>query len=319
VPSARIVDAFLAAHHGIISRAQAQDLGLTEEQINRALRSGRWASLHRGVYRRAGEPAGPQARLYAACLAAGPSAVASHASAAWLWELGPGPPSRPCVTVALSRSARLQGVDQHRRNDVDYERVLVRLGIPVTDPIRTLADLGAGAAAAELDDAVDRALARRLVTVEGLEHEVGRLARRGRRGVPQLRTALERRGFATVPSPSVLESRLLRRLHGWGITPAGIEVVAGGGRYRLDVLLCPGVALEVDGYAYHSSPEAKAADSHRRNELRLAGIVVIEADWVTLHRHPERLHASVVAAMALARPQAAGGAIDPAPAKGPRR
>ncbi len=63
------------------------------------------------------------------------------------------------------------------------------------------------------------------------------------------------------------------------------------------MLLRSGVALEVDGYAYHWSPEAKAADSRRRNALRVAGIFVVEADWVTVMRHPAELCDTVLAAL----------------------
>ena len=295
----KLVVAFMASHHGVITRGEALSLGLTEDQVRWHLRTGRWTRMHQGVYRRAGETAGPEARLYAACQAAGRGAVASHASAAWLWQLTTETPTRPAVTVARQRSRPPAGVEHHRRSDVDPARVLVRRGIAVTDPLRTLADLGEVVSAVALDDAVDRALAQQLVTVDGLDQEVARLQRRGRRGVGRLRAALDRRGLNGAPHPSVLESRTLRLLRRWRITPAGTEVVVLDGRYRLDVLLCPGVALEVDGYSFHWSPEAKAADSMRRNELRLAGIVVVEADWITVMREPHRLRATVRAALDL--------------------
>jgi hypothetical protein len=177
--------------------------------------------------------------------------------------------------------------------------VLIRRNIPVTDPIRTLADLGDVVEAPVLDDAIDRALAGRLITVEGLEREVERLHQHGRRGVRHLRRALERRGFRGVPHPSVLESRTLRVLRTCGVEPIGTEVVVCDGRYRLDILLKPGMALEVDGYTFHWSPEAKAADSRRRNDLRLSGIIVLEADWVTVIREPQSLQATVLAALEL--------------------
>lgn len=295
----KLVNAFLASHHGVISLRDARSLGLTDEQVKWNLRTGRWTAIHRGIYRRAGDAPAPEGRLLAACLAAGRGAVASHTSAAWLWQLIEDAPASPTVTVTGRRSERLAGAQQHRHRDLDESRVLVRRSIPVTDPIRTLADLGEVAGPVVVDDAVDRALARRLVTVEGLEREVRRLARPGRRGVAQLRSSLARRGFGAPPHPSVLESRTLRLLRGWGIVPVGTEAEVCDGRYRVDFLLRPGVALEVDGFAFHWSPEAKAADSRRRNDLRLAGVVVIEADWVTVTRYPERLRPAVVAALTL--------------------
>jgi len=253
----KLLNAFLAAHHGVISRQDARSLGLTEEQVKWSLRCGRWERLHRGVYHRSGEAAGPEARLLAACMAAGRGAVASHTSAAWLWQLIGQAPTVPTVTVARDRSDRLAGVERHRRSDIDRSRVLVRHGIPVTDPLRTLADLGEVVDVPALDDAIDRALSRKLITVQGLDDEVRRLTRRGRRGVPQLRSALERRGFGAAPHPSVLESRTMRLLQRWGVTPIGTEVVVCDGKYRLDVALRAGVALEVDGYATTGRPRPR--------------------------------------------------------------
>lgn len=292
-----LIDAYLAAHHGVISRQQAVALGLSLSQVDTRVESGAWRPMHRGIYLSAGHPRGPEAELLAACLAAGPTAVASHRSAGWLWGLLPQAPARPSITVARSRRPRDTSVEWHRRDDIDPDRVLVHRGIPVTDPLRTVADLGGVLTSPELDDAIDRGAARQLLPIAGLEAEVQRLARPGRQGVRALRQALARRGLTGAPAPSVLESRLLRLLRRWGMVPAGVEVVAGDGRYRLDVLLVAGLALEVDGYAYHWSPEAKAADSRRRNQLALAGIRVIEADWVTVMHRPEQLRRTVEAAL----------------------
>jgi hypothetical protein len=288
-----LIDAYLAGHYGVISRGRALDVGMTPHEIEWRLETKTWQRLYRGVYLVASQSAGPEAWLTAACLAAGEPAAASHRSAAWLWDLLPSPPATPAVTVLSSRRMRASGIEAYRRPDLDLTRVLVHRGIPVTDPLRTLVDLAEVIDGRELDDAIDRALARRLLSVGALEAEVARLGRKGRRGVRPLREALERRGLVQAPSPSVLESRVLRLLHRLGIVPLGLEVAVCDGRYRLDVLLCVGLALEVDGYAFHWSPEAKAADSHRRNQLALGGLHVIEADWVTVMREPERFRQTV--------------------------
>lgn len=246
---------------------------------------------------RGGDVLTPAGELLAACVGAGPPAVASHRSAAWLWGLVGDAPPRPEITVALTQRPRRPNLQVHRRGDIDPASTSLRRAVPCTNPLRTLADLGE-VDPASLDGAVDRALAVRLVTVEGLLAEIDRLSRTGRRGVGVLRRSLERRGMVEAPAPSVLESMTLRLLARWGIRPLDVQVVVLGGRYRLDILIRPGLALEVDGFAFHSSPEAKAADSVRRNALRLEGIVVIEANWVTITREPETLHAMLLAYLA---------------------
>jgi very-short-patch-repair endonuclease len=217
----------------------------------------------------------------AACLAAGPAAVASHESAAWLWDLVEAP-DHPSITVPRGtfRSRPQRRVIVHRPLDFPTH-VLVRRGIPTTNPLRTLVDLAAVTGPDHLDDAVDRALARRLVTATGIEAEVDRLGRNGRRGAGVMRAALKRRGFAGAPSPSVLESRLLRLLRQGGIEPIGTEVWIGPeNRYRIDTMLAKEVVVEVDGYAYHNSPEQVTEDKRRRQRLRLCGLTVMEYTWI---------------------------------------
>ncbi|MGH9094926.1 MAG: hypothetical protein ACRDXE_07180 [Acidimicrobiales bacterium] len=129
--------------------------------------------------------------------------------------------------------------------------------------------------------AVDRGLASRLFTVEGLTAEMARLARPGRRGIRPLRADLEARGLLAGPGPSVLESEALRLLRLYRIEPLGCEVarVAAERSYRLDIALTPRAAMEVDGFAYHSSPEAKGHDDARRNALRLGGLFLLVYTW----------------------------------------
>lgn len=296
-------------HHGVISRQEALALGLSPTQVVRLHTSGRWQRVLPGVYAPSGVALRAAGRLTAACLYAGPAAVASHRSAAWLWGLLPAP-AVPAVSTRRGRPRPRPGLEVHLAEDLDEKRVRTWHGFRTTDPLRALADLGAVAGRRELTDAVDRAVASGLVTLDGLEAEIGRLTRPGRRGVASLREVLDCRGMSGAPAPSVLESRVLRLLRQWGLTPVGVQQRVVDGRYRVDVLLADCVVLEVDGFAYHWSPEAKAADSLRRNELRRAGFTVIESDWVEVMRHPERFRLTVTGGVDAAR---AGPAAPPEP------
>jgi very-short-patch-repair endonuclease len=72
----------------------------------------------------------------------------------------------------------------------------------------------------------------------------------------------------------------LRLLHGAGIAPMGIETRPHSElSYRLDILLAPGLALEVDGYSYHHSAQQMAEDARRRNRLQLAGTQTLVYTW----------------------------------------
>jgi hypothetical protein len=160
-------------------------------------------------------------------------------------------------------------------------------------------DLAAVAEHSAVVDAVDRGLARKLITVEGLEAEIRRLSRHGRRGAGVLRKVLAQRGMISGPSASVLESRTLRLLRSGGIEPLAREMRMGpDGCYRIDFTLDPTVAMEADGYTYHRSAEAKAHDERRRNEIRLGGTFLLVYDWITITRDGRRVLAECRQALA---------------------
>jgi hypothetical protein len=276
----RQVAELLSCQYGVVARDQLARVGMTRDQIHHRCRAGEWTVARRRVYRAAVFPETFEQRLMVAMLAAGAGAVVSHGSAAWLWQLRVQPPDRPSLTVPARRHPKIPGTDLHRHNDLDYLRVSHRRNFDCTDPLRTLVDFAAVATMHQLADAVGTALSKRLVTVGGLEAELSRRAGRGRRGVRPLRDLLTGRGMIGAPTPSALEAETSELLHLWKIPVLAREVHAGpDGRYRIDFSLPPPVVLEVDGFAYHWSPEAKAYDEARRNRLRLEGTFLLVYTW----------------------------------------
>ena len=274
------------------------EIGVTDGQLRVAVAQGRWSRTAAGLYALPSCPDSPLRRLLAACLLTG--GVASHASAAWAWGLLDEAPAPPVVSVTHRRHATLATVAPndrpktpdglvgpgdpypvvvHRSRDLPPRSISVRNGIPTTNPLRTLVDLAGSIHPTALDDAIDVALAKRLVSVESLLAEAGRRKRPGRRGPAQLIAHLDRRRFVGAPAPSVLESRALRLLADAGIKVVNCETAVDNGHYRLDIELEHRVFLELDGYAYHSSPEQKRRDDARRNHLRLTGIEYLVYDW----------------------------------------
>jgi very-short-patch-repair endonuclease len=262
-------------------------MGVTADYERGKVERGEWDRPSPRVVREVVAPRTPEQALMIAVIEAGPTAVASHQSAAWLWGLLPGP-DRHALTVPPPTSHKVQGVIVHRLSD--RPRLSYRSGIPCTNPLRTLVDLAAVCLGDQLDEAVDRAIARRLITVDGIVAELDRLGRHGRRGAGAMRAALKRRGMISAPNPSVLESRVIRLLRQGGIEPLGLEVkVCPDGRYRVDALLAPSVAVEVDGHAYHSTPEQKSDDERRRAEIRLSGIFLLVYDWMAVTKDGRRV------------------------------
>jgi hypothetical protein len=266
------------AQYGLVSTRELRLLGVTAGRQRRRIACGDWELASPGVVRLAGAPRTPEQDLMAACLAGGPTAVASHQSAAWMWGLAT-VPDRHAITIARGTRSRLGGADVRRPVDYPSHVVLWRR-IPCTDPLRTLVDWASIASREGIDRAIDVALAERLLTVEAIEVQLGKLTRQGRGGVQSVRNSLAGRGLVGAPNPSVLESRILRLMHQAGIVPIGVEVPMGEeGRYRVDVMLAPTLVVEVDGYAYHHSPEQVMEDERRRRRLRLGGVEVLVYTW----------------------------------------
>jgi hypothetical protein len=291
------VNRWFAAHLGLISRSQAVRLGLSEPEIDRFLYRGVWEGLHRDVYRLAAAPRSPVQLLLGACLGAGEGAVASHRSAAWLWGLLDKPPPVPEISVPRIRNPRLENVIVHRSSDIGGARARVLKGIPTTDPLRTLVDFAVPASREELTTAIDRALARRLTAVPRIEDELCRLGRRGRPGIRALRSNLRGRGVIGAPHPSVLESRMMRLFVRFRLPVPKMEVIVGrDGEYRLDFSYPDQrKAIEVDGYAYHSSPEQVRRDNARRNGLEVEGWQFLVYTWLDVTREPRRVAAEIAA------------------------
>lgn len=282
----------------VVTLDQALEAGMSEWQVRRRNDTGEWVRLHRRVFASAQSPATPERALLAACLAAGPTAAASHLSAAWLLELVKHPPPRPVITIPYDRAIRLAGVTVHRSRDLDQSRLLERRGIPYTDPLRILTDLAGELEPDALTLIADAALYRGLLTTAGLKAEMARRRKPGRKGPALLADLLEKRGMIGGPEPSVLEAQALRLFRRWGIPVLGREVHVGrDGRFRIDFLIAEGLAVEVDGFVHHWSPEAKAYDDARRNRLRAAGITVLVYDWRVVRQEPRRVAREIQTAL----------------------
>jgi len=290
---------WLRTHHGVISLHEALRLGATPAIVKSKVKRREWERVYRGVYRDTATPQSPYQDIRAAYLATGARAVASHASAAWVWGLLRQPSAIPELTMpATSRVSRGEhGFVLHRSKDLIVAQAVSRNGLLVTNPLRTLVDLAGSTLPEQLTEAVDYAVARRLVTVAGLEAEIDRLARPGRAGPGALRRHLHDRGFIGAPPPSVLEAHFRRLVIGLGMDLPAIEHTAGDdGQYRLDVAwVAIKLAVEVDGYVWHFSPEQKERDEIRRNRLQRAGWRVLVYNWRQVLRDPDPVRREIIA------------------------
>jgi very-short-patch-repair endonuclease len=223
----------------------------------------------------------------AAVLRGGPTALASHLSGAGLWQLD-GTHEGP-IHVSLKSDRAIDRVVVHRRGRTDDPEVVTIDGIPVTAIDRTLLDLAAVASSQRVGLALDDALRRRLTGLERLQTFLA--GRKGRAGTRVLRKLLQVRDHKDARVESRLESSLLRLLRNQRIPiPLAQYTVLSGDEFvaRLDFAYPEGrIALEADGYRWHSSPEQWRRDIRRENQLKLLGWTVLRFSWEDVHDRPQ--------------------------------
>jgi very-short-patch-repair endonuclease len=291
------------AQHGVVDRRQALECGVSQTTLHRWVASGRLQVPHPGVYRWPAAPATWRQHLVAACLACGPGAVVSHRSAAALWELTPG---ADIVEISVVRSSHPvpSGVVVHRSRDLVASHATVRHDVPVTNPLRTLVDLGAVCSRWTVEDALDRGLVTKRFTVAAAEWMLHEVARPGRRGCGVLRTVLDERALGTARPDGLLEPRMARLLRDRGFPPADFQHPVPEARARLDFAY-PALRLgiEVDGYEVHGTPRAMAADHERQRRLVATGWTIVRFTWHDVVRRPGRVAADLRAVWAALLPE----------------
>jgi very-short-patch-repair endonuclease len=213
-----------------------------------------------------------------------PRAIASHLTAAHLLGCAD-EPDRPHVTVphghALDGGA---GVAVHRsRRNIP---VVVVNGLRVTDPVRTVLDLARTSRSPEEVVLADAAVHARLVTPEQLRRALPTVHRR--HGAERARDAV-RRCRAGAESP--METRLRLLLIAAGLPEPVLQhpVRTAIGLCRLD-LSWPDhrIAVEYDGYDWHSGRAAFARDRQRWRALHTLGWDVHPVSAADV-RHPNAL------------------------------
>ena len=109
----RLISWLAGGQHGVVSRAQLREIGLSDRAISRRCAAGSLHRVHQGVYAVGHALLTARGRWMAAVLAGGPGAALSHNSAAALWELRPS--SARFIDVTTRRTGRARsGLRIHR-------------------------------------------------------------------------------------------------------------------------------------------------------------------------------------------------------------
>jgi predicted transcriptional regulator of viral defense system len=290
---------FAASHHAVFTTAHAALLGFSEAQILYRKETRRWVHQHLGAYYVAGAPPSWKGDLLAACWAGGFRAVASHRSAAALWDLAGGRPSMQELTCPRWRRARHDGLVVHETKAFDPVDAMIVEAIPVTSPERTLLDLGAVCHESVVEMALDAAEKRELVTRASVVATLGRLGRSGRNGVGKLRRLLDARSPDRKPTESEMETMLLQILRRSGLPePVTQYEIRRADRFvaRSDAAYPQWrIAIEYDSYQHHTGRKAIDHDNDRRNRIVAAGWVLVVATAEDLRAGGPRVRAAICA------------------------
>lgn len=274
----------LREQDGIVTLAQARSAGLSFQSVQRRVQSGEWRRCGRGVYFCDDRVFSDRARIRAAVWGYGSRATASGLAAAWLHKLTQFAPEIVDVTMPRTGHGRCHDGTRLRRRDLNPADVAVIRGIQVTARAMTILDAAiVRPGGAEL---MDRALQR---DVELRELWRVHLRNKGRYGSPAARFLLQ---AAADGARSAAERRLVKLLREAGMIDWRTNHPVAG--YKVDVgFPTARVAIEVDGWAFHSDARAFQIDRKRQNAIALAGWQVLRFTWLDLTEYPQRVMASI--------------------------
>jgi hypothetical protein len=269
----RVAD-LAARQHGIVSRSQLAEMGLSSSAIRNRIALKRLHRVHHSVYA-VGLPLRRWARYMAAVLACGDDAVLSYRAAAALLELRHPSSGRVEVTVPADGSRRRRGIRVHTTRHAIG--TTVREGIPCTSPMRTLVDLATVLDhERQLKRVLERTLELDVFDRVGLEAELRNSG--SRRGIAMLRRLLRDLPDQPPSTSSELERRLLELIKAAGLPYPVVN--AHIGIYQVD-FHWPAYKLvvETDGKATHGHAIAFHRDRDRDLHLNATGWRVLRLTW----------------------------------------
>lgn len=274
----------LRRQDGVVTSAQARRAGLNDQAIQRRVRAGHWRRCAKGVYFVDDRAFTDAARVRAGVWGYGESAVASGLSAAWWHGLTQFAPNVVDVTVGRTAHGRCHSGTRLRRRDLDPTDVDTLRQLRVTaKPLTVIeAAITRPGGAKLMDSALQR-------NVELRDLWRAQVRNKGRYGSPAARILLQ---AAADGARSAAERLLIKLLREAGITGWTANYPVGG--YKVDVGFPePKIALETDGFAYHSDAEAFQIDRKRQNAISLLGWQVLRFTWLDLTGYPERVIATI--------------------------
>lgn len=284
---------------GVVTRSEALALGLAPTTLATRVRDGVLVRVARGVYALPGASEPDLVILAGACRKLG--AVVSHQSAAVMHTLDRYQHVKPSVSVPRRRSNVYPGVTVHQLTDLTDAHIVVRDGLPITTPERTVIDLAAVLGKARLERVIDNGLTARRLDLDLLVALFTQLGRRGKPGTAQLRTILSQRGTGYRAPESELERRLIELIRDAQLPAPTLQfqppwLAPTNGRVDLAY---PGhqLVIEGDSRRWHTLLNSFELDRKRDNAAQLAGWRTLRFIWDEIMQEPEKVVRAIAQAL----------------------
>lgn len=280
--------------HGLWTREQAREAGMTRSRIRTRVDRGLWIPQDTAVYADAASLPTWQRSVMAAVLAE-PWAVASHRTAAALHRVPDFRAGRPEITIRPGANARGRLAAAHRGVDVQHTKVD---GVPVGTLAQTFVDLAQVVSARRLQAALGLQAGPTPGVLDEVRDRYCELAPKGGRNLRTLRAALLRFGAGDLPTPSALEDRMRVILSIPSVPPIRWESPFPGrdpGKQRVDALIPDwSLIVEGDGRAWHTRVDDFERDRRRDAEAAAAGLQTLRFTWHHLTMAPDWVQRVVV-------------------------
>ena len=279
----------LRRQFGVFSRAQALGLSVTDKELSHSVHKGELVRVCYGVYRAAAVEETWHQKVMVGWLRGGDSAFASHQCAAAAWGLD----GYRQGVVEISTHRRIAST-----NDCVFHRVrepwpgdVQPFGpFRVSSPTRTLIEIAGSSDLTTVELALDDCLRKGLTSVARVRWRLDQVGAKGMRGAVGIRRILDERDPGLRPE-SLFERKFLRLLsdHRFPQPQTQYDIRDASGLIgRVDFAYPPArVAVEADGYRFHSGKAQWEKDRVRRNRLEAAEWRVLHATWDQIAHRPD--------------------------------
>jgi hypothetical protein len=265
---------------GNVTRRQLLPLGVSTDAIKARLRNGSMVVRYHGVYCQAPARMDPQALIHAAVLAGGPTAVASHASAAYLWGFLPRYTPPPEIALPTG-DRRPRHILTHRCPSLEPRDITHQRDVPTTTPARTALDLAPRLTSKQRSRLVNDQRRNGLLRVSALQDV---LQRNPLHPATKLLTPFVEN--PTRPTNSDFEDDFLAFAQKYGLPTPLINHPFNG--RQLDAFFPDhGVIVECDGWEFHNDRQAFEDDRERDADHLDHGFVTVRITKQRLKTTPD--------------------------------